>query len=213
MKIIKDYNWEIDNLLKDVVLPTDDEIKHDTHRMKNSLANKRRWTGAKGRQTRQQMNTYINSAKGKKDRADKGKKNQALKSYPFRIIFPDGTVRNFKGHYEAIKEFGSENWNPGILPTKGAKRIERKAFKNCVIHRTDIMVDQKYVDKLVKEAYLKVNPPKKKRDHKAWAEKMEAWRKSRKGKAFLNSSPTKGTQNLKNARQIQTPKGVFDSAT
>jgi len=209
----RDYNKEIDDLLKDVVLPSDDEIKHDTHRAKNSLASKRRWQGAKGRERRQKQDAYNKSGKAKKFYEQRAEALRKERAHPFRLIFPDGTVRNFKGHHEALKEFGSENWNKGILPRTGAKRIERRRFKNCVIHRTDIMVDQKYVDKLVKEAYLKVNPPKKKRDNKAWAEKMEAWRKSKKGQRYLKNAPTKGTQNLKNARRIMTPKGEFASAT
>jgi hypothetical protein len=92
------------DILKDLILPTDEEIKHDTHRLKNSIGNKRKW---KNPTFRKQMDAYVNSSKGKKDRAERGRKLQAERSYPFRLIFPDGTVKNFKGNYEARKEFGN----------------------------------------------------------------------------------------------------------
>ena len=213
----KDFNKKIDDYLNNVELPSDEEIKHDTHIEKNRRGSKRFWSSAKGKALRKEIvvKTFTPEYKAKL-----GQSNRENYQYPFRIYFPNGTVKDYTGHDAIEKEVGKENWNRMILPSEGAKRIQRREFKNCVIHRTDIKVDQEYVKKLVKIADIKANHsrkdgvPRRKRDVKAWSEKMKKFWKTKEGKAKLKKKYDKlrGRPLLANARRIMTPKGEFASA-
>jgi hypothetical protein len=202
----KDFNQQIQDQFKNLELPTEEEIKHDTHRLKNSIAHKLYHMTPRGKAQVEKTMKILNSPK---NIAKKTQLMREQRGYPFKIIFPDGKEKHFKGHFEAKEYFGGE-WNSMILPTLGAKRIERKKFKNCIVHRTDIIVDKAYLEKLKEIVRLKVNPPKKKRDYKAWAEKMKIFRTHNKKyhDMLVKSARSMGK---KNSRKVQTPRGMFDS--
>lgn len=201
----KDYNQQVQDQFKNLELPTEEEIKHDTHYLKVSIAKKRFWRTPKGKIEKEKMSQRIKDPENLKKIIERNRK----RGFPFKIIFPDGKEKHFKGHFEAIQYFGGE-WNSNIIPTLGAKRIERKKFKNCIVHRTDVLVDKLYLEKLKEIVRLKVNPPRKKRDIKAWAKKMKAFRTNNKKyhNMLVNSARSMGK---KNARKVQTPRGIFNS--
>lgn len=204
----KNFSDLIEDQFKDISLPTDEEIRKDTLKTRQSTIKKLWWNHtAEGKLEKRKLIERIKQPENLKKLIERNRE----RGFPFKIIFPDGKEKFFKGHFEAKEYFGNE-WNTAILPTVGAKRIQRKKYKNCIVHRTDVLVDKEFLEKLKKEVEIRVNPPRIPRDHKLWAKKMKKWRDSKEGKVVMKKRNDKMKRIMLKAKPGQsviTPLGEF----
>ena len=208
---MENLNKKLDDLFADLELPTDGEIKAETHRAKVSEAKKAFWKSPKGLKEKELQKS------GKKGWL----KNSVLKSRTetmlkdrgvgSRWISPEGKEYTFNTISETNQFFKT---NAAIhVPLKGARRCQRRKFKNWIVIRLDNSASPQEIQKLKDEVKLKLNPPRKERDIEAWKKKMEKWRNSPKGKE--EKKQRKATAKLmgkKNAIPIMTPDGIFESS-
>lgn len=208
----KSFDAELDDLLEGVELPSDDDIKHETHIKKNSDSKKAFYQTDAGQKHKELVKLKTNSLENLAKRAEQMREERGV---PCKFISPECHEFSFRSAGEANEHFGK---NVAIhIPATGAKRIQRREFKNWIVVRDDGSATKIEISKLKDEVKSKVNPPKKikkERDMTAWAEKMEAWRNSKEGKAQKkNKKDIAKTMGKKNSQRIMTPDGEFESLT
>jgi len=203
----KSFDAELDDLLSVLDLPSDDDIKHETHKEKNSQAKKLFYQTDAGQKHKELVSK---NTKSPENIARLRKQNREERGVPCIFISPVGIEHKFQSAGEASEFF---NANVSIhIPKKGAKRIQRRDFKNWIVIRADGSASIEDIDKLKLEVKLKLSPLKKERDVSAWVEKMEAWRNSKEGKKQKKNQQTVAkTMGKKNAKAIMTPDGKFES--
>lgn len=203
----KSFNSELDDLLDSLDLPADEKVRHETHMEKVRQAKLAFYNTPAGQRHRELVGKNLNSTEVLAKRAEQMREERGV---PCMFISPDGQEFTFGSAGEASEHF---NKNVSIhIPTKGAKRIQRRDFKNWIVVRLDGSATTQEISKLKEEVYLKLNPPKKERDTAAWATKMENWRGSLAGKNDKKKrKEVAKTMGKKNARAIMTPDGKFES--
>jgi hypothetical protein len=205
----KSFNAELDDLLEGLDLPTDEDIRQDTHNAKVSHAKKVYYQTVAGQRHKERISQITNSPENIAKRVEQMREERGV---PCKFISPTGQEFSFRCASEANEHFGK---NVAIhIPATGAKRVQRREFKNWIVVRDDGSSSEGEIDRLKDEVKLKLHPLKKERDIKAWSEKMEAWRNSKEGKAQKkNKKEVAKTMGKKNSQRIMTPDGEFDSLT
>jgi hypothetical protein len=208
----KSFNTELDDLLEGLELPTDKDIRQDTHNAKVSHAKKLFYQTVAGQKHKELVKTKSNSPENLAKRAEQMREERGV---PCKFISPNGQEFSFRSAGEAGEHFGQ-----GVskhVPLSGAKRITRRELKNWIVVRDDGSATKTEINKLKNEVKLNLNPPKKikkERDMAAWAEKMEAWKNSKEGKAEKKKSKDRAKiMGKKNSQKVMTPDGEFDSLT
>ena len=203
----KHLNDKLNDLFLDLDLPSDAEIRSETHKKKVSQAKLAFYQTPAGEQHRKLVSQTTlrpeNIARLKKQ-------NREERGVPSMFISPDGKEHKFQSGGEVNEFFG---FNAAVhVPLKGAKRVERKELKNWIVIRLDGSATNDQIEKLKQQVYLKLNPVNKERDIEAWANKMESWRQSEAGKQEkIQRKEIAKTMGKKNARPIMTPDGQFES--
>lgn len=205
----KSFDSELDDLLAGIELPSDDDVRHETHMKKVSDSKKSFYQTDAGKKHKEIVKQKTNSPENLAKRAEQMRDERGV---PCKFISPEFQEYSFRSAGEANEHFGK---NVAIhIPATGAKRVQRREFKNWIVVRDDGSSSEVEIDRLKDEVKLKLHPLKKERDIKAWSEKMEAWRNSKEGKAQKkNKKEVAKTMGKKNSQRIMTPDGEFDSLT
>jgi len=203
----KSFNAEIDSLLEGLELPSDADLRHETHKEKIKQSKLAFYATPAGQQHKELIKKTTNSPENLAKKAERMRNDRGI---PCMFISINGQEFKFRSAGEASEYFGK---NVSIhIPLKGAKRIQRNELRNWIVVRLDGSATKEEINKLKEEVQLKINPPKKARDIEAWKKKMNQWRKSPAGKNDKKKRQESArSMGKKNSRAIMTPDGQFES--
>lgn len=189
-------------------LPSDEDVRKDTHREKVSIAKKAYYESPLADSHRKAVKDKFSdkewlAARNQKMREDRG--------VPIKFISPTGEELMFQSGGEADEHFGFHVSH--LIPLQGAKRMERRKLKNWIVIRLDGTANPSEIQKLKEIVQRKINPPKNPRNIEAWKKKMADWRGTPEGKKHLKERGEKSAAKISkaNSQPIMTPDGEFPS--